>query len=564
MNCIEQELTTILNNSGISGQLLFSIPPDKTLGDVALGCFALAKEQQKNPAEIANSIVNTLKEKSHASIKQVIATGPYVNITLNDAWLAEQALLKITKTFGTHDTGKGKKYLVEFACPNPMKSFHLGHLRNTITGESVSRILENSGYTVIRVNYQGDVGMHIAKSLWGIYQNLDNFHAQTAQDIKKRVEFLGAAYAAGSQAFETNEQAKAEILEYNQKVYDRDPTIQDVYTTARQWSLEYFDTIYQKLDTHFDKLYFESEVDVLGKQTVLEYLKKGIFKKSEGAIIFEGSKYGLHDRVFINSKGFPSYEGKEIGLAITHFTQQHPDKVIHVVGKEQTEYFKVVFKALEHVLPETTGKEQHLVGGYLQLKGDVKMSSRLGNVITGDALLEQVIAQVQDVMAESNIKDKEHIAMLIAIAALKYSMLKVGVSDDVAFDMNASVSISGDSGPYLLYITARIKSILRKAASLSVVPSHTSTTLHQTEKTVLIHLLSYPEITAKASEIINPAVIAKYLLDLAQAFNSFYHECPVLKAPEQEQQFRLQLIEKILLVMEQGLGLLGITPVEEM
>ncbi|NCO04579.1 MAG: arginine--tRNA ligase [Candidatus Magasanikbacteria bacterium] len=564
MNCIEQELTTILNNSGISGQLLFSIPPDKTLGDVALGCFALAKEQQKNPAEIANSIVNTLKEKSHASIKQVIATGPYVNITLNDAWLAEQALLKITKTFGTHDTGKGKKYLVEFACPNPMKSFHLGHLRNTITGESVSRILENSGYTVIRVNYQGDVGMHIAKSLWGIYQNLDNFHAQTAQDIKKRVEFLGAAYAAGSQAFETNEQAKAEILEYNQKVYDRDPTIQDVYTTARQWSLEYFDTIYQKLDTHFDKLYFESEVDVLGKQTVLEYLKKGIFKKSEGAIIFEGSKYGLHDRVFINSKGFPTYEGKEIGLAITHFTQQHPDKVIHVVGKEQTEYFKVVFKALEHVLPETTGKEQHLVGGYLQLKGDVKMSSRLGNVITGDALLEQVIAQVQDVMAESNIKDKEHIAMLIAIAALKYSMLKVGVSDDVAFDMNASVSISGDSGPYLLYITARIKSILRKAASLSVVPSHTSTTLHQTEKTVLIHLLSYPEITAKASEIINPAVIAKYLLDLAQAFNSFYHECPVLKAPEQEQQFRLQLIEKILLVMEQGLGLLGITPVEEM
>jgi len=557
---VKKSVIEALQSAGVIGDIELTTPPNPEMGDFAFACFALAKEQGKNPVEVAIEVVDTIKVAG--LISEVKTAGPYVNIYLDPVKVAELVFESQTETFGTHTFGAGKQILVEYACPNPMKVFHLGHLRNLITGEATVRMFENAGYDVKRVNYQGDVGRHIAMSLWGISQHQEEFENVKNATLDEQVAFLGRAYAYGATQFKESEQVQKEILEFNKKVYEHDSEILDTYKTARAWSLEYFDVIYKKLDSHFDRLYFESEVFDLGKQMVLDGLDNDIFTKSSGAIIFEGSKHGLHDRVFINSQGFPTYEGKEVGLAQLHFTEYNPDMVIHVVGKEQREYFQVVFKALEEVLPQSAGKESHLIGGYLQLKGDQKMSSRTGNVISGDQLVTLVEESVRTIMKDSKLDNKEEVTRAVAVAALKYSMLKVGASQDMAFDMDESISTSGDSGPYLLYMVARISSMLEKAGAYTYngVPEEVTTE----EKLVILKLAEFPEATQKAVDERDPSHIAKYMYGLAQQFNTFYVACPVLDAPEDVSAFRLQLVEHIRDVMKKGLHILGIKTVSKM
>jgi len=566
MNQIHTEIKSILKDIGITGNLLLSTPPNKSLGDIALGCFALAKDMKKSPVEIATEIASKINIKEQESLEKVEVAGPYINFTFCPIWLANTVLAEITPGYGSHTIGKGKKVLVEYGCPNPMKAFHLGHLKNLITGEAVARVFENAGYQVVRVNYQGDVGMHIAKSLWGIFDKINEFNLIREKSTKEKVEFLGQAYAHGANHFKKGEQEKKEVVEYNTKVYENDPSIFEVFEEAKNWSLEYFDSIYKVLDSKFDCLYFESEVFQRGKELILDGVKKAIFIESEGAIIYEGEKkHRLHDRVFINSKGYPTYEAKDIALAEKHFKDHNPDKVIHVVGKEQTEYFKVVFAAMAEVLPETAGKQHHLIGGYLQLKGEQKMSSRLGNIITGDALLGEVQNRVREIMSENSESINEEVLEKVSTAALKYAMLKSDVSQDVAFDMETSVSTAGDSGPYLLYIVARIKSILRKSEKKSAsFDLQSLKNIHRSEKALLLSLSNYPSITAEALEKLDPSKISRYLFTLSQDFNTFYHDCPVIKAEDTIKAFRIKLIEKVLSVTEHGLNLLGIKPVDEM
>ncbi len=564
MNIIEKQLTKILKDVGVETAISFSKPPKADMGDLAFACFELAKAGGQNPAEVASDLAG--KIASSALVKEVKAFGPYVNFFLDGAGVASLVMESMEPGFGSHTIGNGKKYLVEFACPNPFKAFHLGHLKNLITGEAVVRMFENAGYEVVRINYQGDVGMHVAKALWGIYNSLEEFHVMVDMPLRQRVEFLGKAYAEGARHFEESEEGKQEVIVFNDKVYEHAEDIQGVYMQARSWSLEYFNEIYARMGSFFDRLYMESEVFERGVSIVKEGQKKGVFRESEGAIIFPGSEHDLHDRVFINSKGFPTYDAKELALAEMHFNDHNPDKVIHVVGKEQTEYFKVAFKALERVHPETSGKEHHLIGGFLQLKGDQKMSSRKGNIITGDQLIDAVRDRVHEVMEESETSfgEKQHtILERITVSALKYAMLKADVSKDVAFDMEESISTQGDSGPYLLYIVARINSMLEKAgnrAETMTVPDE----IHAEEKALLLMLDAYPAATLAAVEKYDPSVIAKYLFGLAQQFNSFYAACPVIQDDAALQAFRVALIAHVKQVMEHGLNILGIQTVKAM
>lgn len=566
-NCITDHIENLLESVGVLGEHVFSAPPKPEMGDIAFGCFALAKHEGRNPNEVANDIELRIKNKESELVSDVKAFGPYVNFYLDGSAVAALVLSSPDKE---ENLGHGKRVLVEYGCPNPLKAFHLGHLRNIITGESVARILTLAGYEVKRVNYQGDVGMHVAKTLWAIYEHrLAEFRAVTQAPLAEKIAFLGESYAYGATEFEKSEDTQAAIGKYNERVYERDAAIEEIYKTTRQWSLDYFDTIYSKLGTAYDHLYFESEMYERGVELVHEFLKKEVFVSGDGgAIIFPGSKFGLHDRVFINSKGYPTYETKEVALAEKHFEDFHPDRVIHVVGKEQTEYFKVVIKAMETVVTESVGKEQHLVGGYLQLKGEQKMSSRKGNVVTGDDLIAAVEEQVAAVMDAAEIDKKlaaQNLAETkkrIAMAALKYTMLRSGVSDDIAFDMKTSVAIEGESGPYLLYIVARINSILKKANNKkqgTIIES-----VEQEEKKLLMTLADFPDVARAAAESLDPSHIAQYVFTLAQRFNSFYAACPVLTAEAGIQQFRLALIGHVRTVMVSGLDLLGIETVEEM
>jgi len=584
---IAEAVNQALKKKGLVKAADLVYPPNSAFGDISLPCFNLAKELKKTAVETGEFLVGKVELKD--MIVSAKAIGPFLNFTFNRAKLAQntvEEILEQKEKYGLNQSGKNKIIMVEFAHPNTHKAFHIGHLRNILTGEAISRILQANGYKITRANYQGDVGLHIAKCLFGIAQLKEEYKKAALAPVKARAEFLGKAYSLGSKNYETDEEAKKEIIKLNKKIYIQDKGVMKIYKITRKWSLDYFAGIYKRLNTKFDRLYFESEVFNSGRQVVLKNLKKGVFKTSDGAVIFEGEKYGLHSRVFINSEGNSTYEAKDMGLAGLQFKEFKPDKILHVVGPEQAEYFKVIIKALEIIMPETRGREEHLRYGWVRLK-EGKMSSRLGNVILGEWLLDEAKKEVLEIMKGARgLKNKADlpageagVADKVSLAAVRYSILKNGLDKDIAFDLRESVSFSGSSGPYLQYTVARINSIMRK----SKVKSHLSSeALAKGEKSkvqfkiqnlrledakeqqLAVKLAKYPEIVLMAGENYNPSELTKYLFELAQEFNDYYHSVPVLKAKADIRQARLALIMAVKQTLENGLELLGIETVEKM
>ena len=542
-------------------------PPKPEFGDLSLACFNLAKEFKKTAVEMGEFLIGRVA--LNETIVAAKAIGPFINFTFNKQKLAQgviEEILKAEERYGLNKIGRDKKIMVEFAHPNTHKPFHIGHLRNILTGEAMARILAANGYKIIRANYQGDIGLHIAKCLWGITQLKKEYKAAGRASLKAKAEFLGQAYALGSKNYEENEAVKKEIIELNKKIYNQDKSVMRVYQTTRKWSLDYFNGIYKRVNTKFDRFYFESEVFASGRKLVLQNLKKGIFQTSQGAVIFKGEDYGLHTRVFINSDGNPTYEAKDMGLAQLQFKEFKPTKILHVVGPEQAEYFKVIIKALELIMPETKGREQHLRYGWVKLR-EGKMSSRLGNVVLGELLLDEAKQAVLKIMkGKRNLKNKDEVAEKVSLAAVKYSILKNGVNTDIAFGLEESVSFSGASGPYLLYTYARINSIIKKtkkSAKHQAVVNYSALT--EAKEAILVNKLAkYPEIVMLAGKNFDPSEIAKYLFELAQEFNDYYHSVPVLKAKIEIRQARLVLIMAVKQTLANGLELLGIETAEEM
>ncbi len=550
--------------------IILTTPPKKEMGDVAFPVFQYAKEHKLNPAEAAKLLAEKFNaETEDTLVERAEAFGPYVNFFLNDKELARIVLNLVSHIKPKVSDSKGT-IIIEFICANTHKAFHIGHLRNAILGESLVRLHEYAGYRVIRTTYGGDVGMHIAKCLWGIEKMKDEYEVITSAPLSERMKFIGKVYAYGATEFEKSESVQEEVKKYNEMVYEKSSAIKDVYDTTRAWSLEYLESIYNELGITFDRYYFESEMFERATEIVGEGLEKSIFEKSQGAIIFKGSDHDLHDRVFLNSKGYPVYEAKDLALAEKHFSEFHPDAIYHVIGPEQADYLKVVFKALESTLPESTGKEFHLPYGWVTLKGG-KMSSRTGNVVTAEDLIGEVKESIREHMETSEIKaklskeEKASTVEKVSMGAVKYAFLKTGRVNDIVFDMQESVSTSGDSGPYLLYIVARFKSILGKTALTGhgeelYIPE----VMQSAERELIVSLGEFDAALLLAIEKRDPSHIAQYLFELSQAANHFYHECPVLNAPEPTQEFRLALIEKVVHTMERGFDLLGIETVEHM
>ena len=461
---------------------------------------------------------------------------------------------------------KAKRVMIEFSHPNTHKAFHIGHLRNITIGESIVRLLEAVGYEVIRANYQGDVGMHIAKALYALLYIPE--HSSKVEHIsllssEARMSVLGQAYAAGSKAYEEDEEAKKKIGEINKMIYAKDAEVYSLYQRTRKWSLDYFEAIYQRIGSHFDRYYFEGEVYESGKKIVLDGLKKRIFQESEGAIIFPGEKFGLHNRVFITSEGNTTYEGKEMGLASLEFGEYEPDLIIHVVGPEQAGYFQVVFEAIAQLYPQMRGKEYHLIYGWVKLKHG-KMSSRSGNVVLGEWLLDEAKKEVYKILDQSIKKyskeEQEIIAEKAAVAAVKYAFLKVSLKSEIAFDFAESVNLHGDSGPYLQYTYARCKSVLRKTGHIRRIRQIGLIRPMNAEENALARALAYfPEIVADAAKNFAPNTLCTYLFQLAQAFNLLYAKHEILK-----NDLRLTLTAATAQILKNGLYLLGIEVLEQM
>jgi len=567
---ITNQINKILGINFLTPSDLKSIPASTGIsGDFGIQLISIAKRTGKNPKDILELIEKNwqnLDEVNIASAGQGESHN-FLNFEFTKNFLFN-TLENIQNNQAKYGQGKnleGKKIMVEFAHPNPFKSFHIGHLRNIFLGESIVRLLESQGAQVIRTNYQGDVGMHIAKCLWSFQKiNPNDYPAATDQ----KVALLGKCYAEGSQAFETNPEVQAEIKEINKEIYSgADPKINELWNLGKKWSLEKFHEIYSRVYSHFDREYMESEVIKDCLEYVAQAKVKGILEESEGAVVFKGEKYGLETRVFLNSAGLPTYEGKELGLAYREFNDfGEIDFCVHNVAVEQKSFFAATFK-VEELLDEQKfkGKQYHNAYEFVGLaKG--KMSSRLGNVVLGDDILNEAKETIKQIIAEKNNSLSEEKIEIIAVAAVKYSFLKISAFKYLSFDLEESVNFSGNSGPYILYTFARINSIFKKDAGQKSPEGKINfeKLIEPEEFSLITKLAAYPEVVATTAKLYDPAEIAKYLFDLTKLFNDYYHKIPILQVESETKYARLELLNSVAQVIKNGLGLLGIETVDEM
>ena len=527
--------------------------PEEQFGDYATNvALQLSKKVGKNPREVADAIVAALK---HESIVKAEVAGPgFINILLSDAALRSLVDAKPAESL------KGKVVVAEYSDPNPFKVLHAGHLYTSVVGDAIANLLENAGAQTHRVNYGGDVGMHAAKMLWAIATKLGEAPEKlTGLSGQAFNELVTESYVTGTAAFEDDSSAKEKIVALNKQIYgffdknDHESPLAQMYWTIRSFYYDvYFKEFYASIGTHFEKIYPESETSGIGLQTVKDQLVKGVYKESDGAVVFEGERYGLHTRVFINSEGLPTYEAKEVGLIIKKNEDYHFDQSVIITGNDIIEYMKVVLKSVEQFAPELAQATTHIPHGIVKLQGGVKMSSRKGNILRAVDIL--------DAASEANKAATGKNDQSVVLGAVKYSFLKQRTGADIIYDPTESVSLEGNSGPYLQYAHARAKSILRKAVAGDELPE--TGDLEPGERSLVRKLGMYAEVVDQATAELMPHLICTYLYELAQEFNRFYEHNKVLG--DQRENLRLTLVKKYAETLKDGLSLLGIHAPEQM
>jgi len=529
--------------------------PDEQFGDYTTNvALQLSKQVGKNPREIAETLAAKIRENLADQVLEVSVAGPgFVNFRLNEAALVAALQTPPAKVLN------GKKILMEYSDPNPFKPLHAGHLYTTLVGDTIARLVENAGAETVRINYGGDVGLHVGKSMWAIVRALGGEHPDKLAGIPEaeRPTWLGARYVEGTSAYEDDETAKAEIIATNKRVYqlhtdgDHESPFAQIYWTCRQWSYDYFLVLYQELQVHpFDRTIPESEVTPLGIKTVKEQLAKGVYSESDGAVVFKGEPYGLHTRVFINSQGLPTYEAKDVGLMLTKWRDYHYDRSYYITANEQAQYFQVMFKSVEQFLPEAAQRAYSLTHGVVKLQGGVKMSSRKGNIVSALDILEA--ARQAGVETGTNPSEDT------VLAAVKYAFAKNRIGGDIAYDPKESIALEGNSGPYLQYAHARARSILAKAEASEAKLAD----LTADERSLLRKITEYAEVVERATTELMPHHICTYLYELAQTFNRFYENNRVIGY--EREAVRLRLVAQYANTLKDGLTLLGITAPDHM
>ncbi len=532
--------------------------PEEQFGDYATNAaLQLSKQLQKNPREIGEALAEYLRESLAASVSDITVAEPgFINLKLNDQALRESLKATPAKSL------EGKTAVAEYSDPNPFKVLHAGHLYTSIVGDAIANLLETAGATVRRVNFGGDVGLHVAKSMWAILKFLGGEQPEKLAEVaeNERSDWLSDRYVEGNKAYETDDHTKQAITELNKRIYqihddnDHESPIAQIYWTTRGWSYKYFDDFYARIGVEFEKYYPESQTAPIGLETVNEQLAKGVYKVSEGAIVFDGEKDGLHTRVFINSEGLPTYEAKDVGLIIAKWQDYHFDRSIVITGNEIAQYMKVVLRSIEHFRPELAQATTHLTHGMVKLAGGVKMSSRKGNIIRA--------IDVLNVTGSANKHQTGQDNEITVIGAVKYAFLKQRLGGDIIYDPEESVSLEGNSGPYLQYAYARAQSILMKAEGGVPAEIYNVDSLEAGERSLVRKMTEYAEVVNKAVTELMPHHICTYLYELAQTFNRFYEHNRVIG--DARQTVRLSLVQQYAEILQAGLGILGIAAPDKM
>jgi len=555
-------------------------------GDYTFVVFPYVKPLHKSPDQLGEEIGKKLEEKYPDFVKKYNVIKGFLNISLQDKIWYEVRGARCERP----PTSYPAPLIIEYSSPNTNKPLHLGHIRNNLIGNAVANILEAYGNKVIRVNLVNDRGIHICKSMlaWLKFGNIETpesadikgdhlvgkYYVIFDQELKKEIAELV------SQGFSEEEAQKKSQLMYEaqemlRKWEENDPEVRKIWAQMNQWVYAGFEETYKRLGICFDKIYYESDTYLLGKQIVSEGLQAGAFyQKEDGSVWVDLSEEGLDEKLLLRSDGTSVYMTQDLGTAQLRYNEYHPEKMIYVVGNEQNYHFDVLKIILDKKLHKKYGKTiEHLSYGMVELPFG-KMKSREGTVVDADDLMETMVQEARstsEALGKFNFEEKEakDLYEMLGMGAIKYFILKVDPKKNMLFNPEESIDFNGNTAPFIQYTHARIKSLLRKAEENKIAYKELSFpedfNLGNPEKELIKLLYEYEEVLKNSAETLSPALIANYAFELAKEFNRFYQEIPIFKEENaQNRDFRLQIAENCAETIKIAMQLLGIAVPERM
>lgn len=572
---IEEQIIHLLKEGGISvDSIQWSLIPFSGHWGISTSFFQIAAQEArsgkkvivpKRAAELAETICEKLTLSSDFSKSEAVKG--YLNLYFeqkNFSRLVVDRVLEERSSYGKKPSTQ-QRVMIEFSQPNTHKAFHVGHLRNMVLGASVANILEFNGDEVVRANYLGDIGLHVITWLW----NYENFHQGETPPAENMTSWIGQLYAEAVKRREASEENEEAIRRYFKAWDNKDPEIINLWQETRKWSLDAFAELYETLGIHFDKLYFESEVEHVGKDFVQQLIDKGLAQdlRPDGAVIIDldailKTKEEYRVLVLLRSDGTSLYATKDIPLAVRKFEEYNLDRSIYVVDVRQSLYLKQIFKVLELMGYDWAKNCQHLAYEIVNLPGNVTIASREGTVVLLEDLLREAqkraMVIVENKNPELSAEEKENIARMIAIGSIKYSLLSRDNTKIVTFDWQSALDVNGQAAPYIQYAAVRANSILRKVDHVVPESFDIKRDLHEKE-IILVDMISrFPQEAEKAALELKPLQITNYAFDLAKAFNDFYTNCHVLIEDEDIRSFRLRLVAATKQTIINCLALLGV------
>ncbi|HJV78311.1 MAG TPA: arginine--tRNA ligase [Paludibacter sp.] len=559
-------------------------------GDLTVVIFPFVKAARKSPEQTGQEIGEYLLQNNPVVSKYNVIKG-FLNLSINKSyWLETLNAIHADTTFGTKAaTEDAELMMIEYSSPNTNKPLHLGHIRNNLLGHSIAEIQKANGWKVVKTNIVNDRGIHICKSMlaWKLFGN-----GETPDSSGLKGDHLvGKYYVIFDKHFKaeikeliekgmTEEEAKKSaplILEAQKMLLaweNNDPEVRHLWETMNDWVYAGFDKTYKQMGVSFDKIYYESETYLEGKDKVEEGLASGAFyRREDGSVWADLTGDGLDEKLLLRADGTSVYMTQDIGTAKLRYDDYPINKMVYVVGNEQNYHFQVLSILLDKLGFEWGKSLVHFSYGMVELP-EGKMKSREGTVVDADDLMEEMIETARETSQELGKLDNctaeeiETIVRMVGLGSLKYFILKVDPRKNMTFNPKESIDFNGNTGPFIQYTHARIKSVLRKATEQDLeFSSLNDTQLEISEKeSYLIQLLTeFPTVVRQAGEEFSPALIANYIYDLVKEYNQFYHDFTILKEENTNlKQFRLVLSESIASVIKTGMGLLGIDVPERM
>lgn len=555
---IAQKISEVTNIEKEELKTYIEIPPNSDLGDYAFPCFKLAKSLRKAPPVIASEIKEAIK-LDDGSIEKIEIVGGYLNIYINKASLAETVLKEVAQKqekYGSSNIGMGKNVVIDYSAPNIAKPFHIGHLRSTVIGGALYKIYNFLGYNSVGINYLGDWGLQFGKVMAGYDMWKDEYDFSQSE-----IQAILKIYVRFCQEEKEKPELTEIAREYFKRLEDGEEKEVETWKWIRRISLENYQKTYNLLNSKFDSYNGESYYNDKMDAVVDELREKGLLKASEGAQVVDLSEYDMPPCIIITSAGTTIYATRDLASLKDRINKYDFDKAIYVVGNEQRLHFKQVFKVLELMgYPEYASKCEHVPFGLVVDKDGEKIGSRKGNSVFLEDILKEAIQKVEKIIDEKNpnLENKEEVARKVGVGAIIFNDLSNSRIKDEIFDWDMLLNFQGETGPYIQYIYVRTRSLLEKAGYVPDLENINFSKLQEKEAIETLKLLyRFNEFVKLSADKNEPSIIARYLIDVAQNFSTFYNEHKIITEDKAVQDARLALTYAVGTVLKSGVTLLG-------